>query len=123
MSQFLIAVFMAIVALAYYLCLLPQVDLLPDSLVIFGVLPAFVALHMALRHLIASSAVHVGLLVMSTALFTFYRSFSNGSPFLYVLIALHVLILGAVCLTVPLAKAIIEPVAAADNEGQGEDGK
>lgn len=81
MTQYLFTILMAVLALAYYLCLLPEPHLLPDNLVMFGVLPAFLALHIALRHIITRNGLHVFLLVISAAFFPFTGHSATVRPF------------------------------------------
>jgi hypothetical protein len=102
MTGFVVSLLSAIVAFSYYLALWLQPSLLSEHATLFGVLVAFVGLHIALRRFISRHSFHVLLLAVSAGLFTFYRSFIDGSLFLYALVALHGVVALIVMLTVPL---------------------
>lgn len=123
MTHYLFTILMAVLALAYYLCLMPEPHLLPDNMAIFGVLPAFIALHIALRHIVTSNALHVGLLIISAAFFSFYKTFSDGTPFLYALIAIHSLTLIATFFTLPVSGTDVVQAPATDTDNQDEEEK
>ncbi|PXW50407.1 hypothetical protein DFO55_12478 [Grimontella sp. AG753] len=102
MTGFVFSLISAIVAFSYYFVLWLQPSLLSENADLFGVLVAFICLHIALRRFIGRHTIHVLLLVVSAGLFTFYRSFIDGRPFLYALIGLHAIVVVIVILTVPL---------------------
>ena len=122
MTQFIIALLSALLPLGYYLSLLTEKQTLPGDLIIFGALPVFVMLHIALRRTIKKSHIHVFLLVTFAALFTFHKTFINNLPFLYALISLQGLVLIAVCLTYPLGSTVTEQPAE-DNAADKEENK
>lgn len=121
MSQFIVSVISAVFALSYYLFLMPGLQYLPDHIALFGVLPAFFFLHLTLRRVLASSTIHVLTLILCAALFTFYRTFNNGMPFLYGLVGLHALVFFAALLTAPVTEKIAtETDTGAENEEKDE---
>lgn len=102
MTQFIIALLSAVLPLGYYLSLLAEKPFLPENVMSFGVIPAIIMLHIVLRRILSIPPLHVFLLIAYAAFFTFYQTFSNGTPFLCALITLHGLALIAVSLTFPL---------------------
>lgn len=104
MKAFILSLISATLAFSYYLILYVNPSLLSDNTAIFGVLVAFIGLHIALRHFIDRHLTHVFLLAISAGLFTFYRSFNDGNLFLFALVALHGIVMLIVILTIPLGR-------------------
>ncbi|HBN0537169.1 TPA: hypothetical protein L1N13_004203 [Escherichia coli] len=102
MTKFWVSLISAIVAFSYYLILWLQPSMLSEQASIFGVLVAFFGLHISLKRFINRHTLHVFLLAVSAGLFTFYRSFADGSVFLFILIGLHGVAALLVLMTIPV---------------------
>lgn len=109
MTRFLLSLGSALMAFSYYLILWIDPTVLSHRATILGVLIAFFGLHIGLKRILNRHVMHVFCLFVTAGLFTFYRSFTDGSVFLYVLIGLHGVVALTVLLTIPLSSERSEP--------------
>ncbi|EDJ8543633.1 hypothetical protein GFF61_15700 [Salmonella enterica] len=109
MTRFLLSLGSALMAFSYYLILWIDPTVLSHRASILGVLIAFFGLHIGLKRILNRHVMHVFCLFVTAGLFTFYRSFTDGNVFLYVLIGLHGVVVLTVLLTIPLSSERSEP--------------
>ena len=109
MTRFLLSLGSALMAYSYDLILWIDPTMLSHRASILGVLIAFFGLHIGLKRILNRHVMHVFCLFVTAGLFTFYRSFTDGSVFLYVLIGLHGVVALIVLLTIPLSSERSEP--------------
>jgi len=99
---FCAALISSLLASSYYLILYLKPSLLSYNEQTAGVLIAFFCLHISLRRAFTNHTAHVFTLFLCVFLFTLYRSFNDGVPFLIALMVTHSLLCILVLLTVPV---------------------
>ena len=100
MTRYILTLLIAALGLAYYMCLLPSLHLMPDSLLL-AILPT-VGLHITLQRLDVTKAYHICVLIISAIFSAFYRLLDSDTLILCWLIILHAQALAATCCTLPV---------------------
>ena len=77
MTRYILTLPIAALGLAYYMCLLPSLHLMPDSLLL-AILPT-VGLHITLQRLDVTKAYHICVLIISAIFSAFYRLLDSDS--------------------------------------------
>ncbi|MDM2765760.1 hypothetical protein [Citrobacter sp. Cpo150] len=116
MKEYLFSVLSMLCALCYYLVLAISPEILSERIGIWLPILAIIALHFSLRRIVNAHRYQVGLVLLSAALFTFYKSFNDGALFAYALAGLYGVVLLLVAFTFPVA--ITQPD---DDAGEQDD--
>lgn len=103
MIRYCFSLISAIVAFSFYFIEWLKPSLLQDEGTLFGVLIAFICLHICLKRILTQHFHHVTLMIFIAGLITLYRTFHNDSLFLLGLIGIHGIIMLLIILTFPIS--------------------